>query len=37
MYITCPGCGFTALEEDIAEDASAYALEHAACSEVDPA
>ena len=37
MYITCPGCGFTALEEDIAEDAAAYALEHAECSGVDPA
>jgi hypothetical protein len=31
MLITCLGCGFTADEEDIAEDAAAYAEEHRDC------
>jgi hypothetical protein len=39
MYVTCPGCGFTSHEDDIAEDFAAYALEHHKCLdvEIDPA
>ncbi len=31
MLITCPGCGFTAEEDAIYEDAAAYGEEHRDC------